>query len=60
MNNVLDCLYGPSFAWIECVMKLKAKIIRSIFEEKASIFIFLCYFISQLGFGWMRENRKEG
>jgi hypothetical protein len=41
-------------------MKLKAKIIRRIFDEKASIFFFfLCCFISQLGFGWMREDRKE-
>jgi hypothetical protein len=43
MNNVLDCWYGPSFAWIEYVMKVKAKLIRSIFEEKASIFFMLLY-----------------
>jgi hypothetical protein len=50
-----------SFAWIEYVMKLKAKTIRKIFEEKASIFFFfLSYSISQLGLKLMRKNGKDG
>jgi hypothetical protein len=46
MNNVLDCWYGPSFAWIEYVMKVKAKLIRSIFEEKASIFFYVTLYLN--------------
>jgi len=59
MNNVFDCWYGLSVAWIVCVMKLKAKIIRRNFEEKASIF-FSFLILRYISIGVVEENGKEG